>query len=171
MTIISYILEEILLTTFTALSPVYTGGFDLFYLATVAGLTGLTGLIAGALTAVTCGSCGIAEVSAVRGIVHQQWVELCAVVLCAEGIRNLLNPVLVHRISRAQCDLNSTKAGHSSKSCKGENVCLTLRIFSSLAMLLSLVSAMEFDCGDTVKNMSYTRRPEGFCVVCQQSEQ
>lgn len=86
MTVVSYILEEILLAAFTALSAVYTGGLDLVHLPTVAGLTGLAGLIAGALTAVAGGRRGIAEVGAVSGVVHQQRVELCAVVLCAEVV-------------------------------------------------------------------------------------
>lgn len=109
MTIVSDILEEILFTTFTALSSVHTVlDFHLFQLAAVTGLTGLTGLVAfdaAALTAVTAGSRYISDVTGVGGTVHQQWVELRAVVLCAEGIWYHRNPTLMHSSKQSRVSL------------------------------------------------------------------
>lgn len=109
MSIVSYILEEVLLA-FTALSSVHTlRGFDLLQLRAVAGIavlravagvtavTGLTGLTrlvaftAGALTAVTgihannsSGVCTVAGgVTAVGGVLHQRQVVWMTCDLCA----------------------------------------------------------------------------------------
>lgn len=108
MSVVSYILEEILLT-FTALSSIHTvWGFDLFQLGAVAGVallcalagvaavTGLAGLVAfaafaaGALAAVTGGGrytsnvtgvCAVAGgVAAVAGVLHQR--QVCVTLSC-----------------------------------------------------------------------------------------
>lgn len=112
MTIVSYVLEEILFT-FTALSSIHTVlGFHLLHLAALAALAALTGLAAfaaGALAAVTGGGCRVRDVTAVGGIFYQQ-IELRTVVLRAQDIWNPLSPTLVHIISRAQCHSSFTKS-------------------------------------------------------------
>lgn len=110
MGVISYILEEILLT-FTALSSIHTVfGFDLFQLGTVTAVTilcalagvtgvialaGLVALAAGALAAVTggggntshvAGVCAVAGgVTAVGGAPHQG--QVCRLTLSGTGLQ------------------------------------------------------------------------------------
>lgn len=212
MSIVSYLLEEVLLA-FTALSAIHTG-FELIQLSAVTGITlcalagfitavtavtGLTGLVAftaGALTAVTvcsCNSCNVTGVctvagalTAVGGIVHQWLVcltlssgrpvfdrsagggglfvlDLCAVILCTvdfDDTCKLLNKTLLRRRSRALSFYLNLSRTEFRNQVRVQNVCLTFRTFSSLPMLSSLVSSIEFDCGKRVNNMSQveTRR-------------